>query len=66
MTKNGKFLFQTMRFFLFALFLAPSLAVSASDVVNGDFVYVQEGDGSHIQYHVSSVDYQGTPAWHIA
>ncbi|MDQ6968899.1 MAG: hypothetical protein Q9M16_00125 [Mariprofundus sp.] len=34
--------------------------------VTGDFVYMQEGDGSLLQYSVSKVDYQGTAAWLIA
>jgi len=39
---------------------------SDSAIVSGDFVYVQEGDGSLLQYHVSKVDYQGTEAWLIS
>jgi len=50
----------------------PSLSATAasinsdSAIVGGDFVYVQEGDGSLLQYHVSKVDYQGTEAWLIS
>lgn len=47
--------------------MAPWMTSSASaDVVNGDFVYVQEGDGSLLQYQVHEVDYQGVPAWRIS
>jgi len=57
------------------LCIAPSLAYSDSQqqtnsaptaVVSGDFVYMQEGDGSLLQYHVSKVDYQGTAAWLVS
>jgi len=43
-------------------------AASANSVaaVSGDFVYMQEGDGSLLEYHVSKVDYQGIEAWMIA
>ncbi len=39
---------------------------AAADVINGDFVYVQEGDGSLLQYHVHEVNFQGVPAWRIS
>ena len=35
-------------------------------VINGDFIYVQEGDGSLLHYHVHEVDFQGIPAWRIS
>jgi outer membrane protein assembly factor BamB len=50
-----------------ALFqMAPWVASSAvAAVVNGNFVYVEEGDGSLLQYHVHEVDFQGVSAWRI-
>jgi len=48
-----------------ALFTSAATA-SDSAVVSGNFVYVQEGDGSLLQYHVSKVDYQGTEAWQVS
>jgi len=52
---------------LFQFTPVPSAsAASDSAVVSGDFVYVQEGDGSLLQYHVSKVDYQGAEAWKIS
>jgi len=55
----------------FTVSLSSSAATASSSVINsnvvsGDFVYVQEGDGSLLQYHVSKVDYQGTQAWQIS
>ncbi|MBN4076677.1 hypothetical protein JYT48_00210 [Mariprofundus ferrooxydans] len=49
-------------------FSSSAHAASASSVaaVSGDFVYMQESDGSLLQYHVSKVDYQGVEAWEIA
>ena len=68
MLKNVKILFC-----VFLLQFSLGLSAHANDaelsqraVVSGDFVYVQEGDGSLLQYHVSQVDYQGTAAWLIA
>jgi hypothetical protein len=51
-----------------ALFqMAPWVASNAvAAVVNGNFVYVQEGDGSLLQYHVHEVDFQGVSAWRIS
>jgi len=51
------------------LCIAPSLSSAGSEptaVVSGDFVYMQEGDGSLLQYHVSKVDYQGVAAWLVS
>jgi len=45
---------------------ANAASESSAAAVSGDFVYMQEGDGSLLQYHVSQVDYQGTKAWLIA
>jgi len=56
-------------FCLMLLQFTPALTASAaseSAVVSGDFVYVQEGDGSLLQYHVNKVDYHGTEAWQIS
>ena len=51
-----------------ALFqMTPWVASNAvAAVVNGNFVYVQEGDGSLLQYDVHEVDYQGISAWRIS
>lgn len=60
--KNCRFLL-LLAFFQITLWVAPN-AVAA--VVNGSFIYLQEGDGSLLQYHVHEVDFQGVPAWRIS
>ncbi len=57
--------------FIIMLQLVSGMNTSAASenstaAVSGDFVYMQEGDGSLLQYHVSKVDYQGVEAWMIA
>ncbi len=51
---------------LFASASTISDSATNSAIVSGDFVYVQEGDGSLLQYHVSKVDYQGTQVWLVS
>ena len=69
MSNINSFIEKHCRLVLFlALFqMIPCLSSSAiAAVVNGNFVYVQEGDGSLLQYHVHDVDYQGVAAWRIS
>jgi len=52
--------------FAFMLVLPAFITPASAAVVSGEFVYVEEGDGSLVQYHVDAVDYQGIQAWRIA
>lgn len=55
-----------MQSVIVVLILIPLMAMSAhAGVVSGSFFYIQEGDGSLIQYHVNAVDYKGIAAWRI-
>jgi len=62
----GKYLFKCIHLMALALLLAPCVAPGAhAGVIGGSYVYMQESNGSLVQYHVDAVDYQGTPAWRI-
>ncbi|MFQ5519098.1 MAG: hypothetical protein ACE5E3_03755 [Mariprofundus sp.] len=67
MANGSRFLVKRMRLLMVALLVLPLFSMPAqASVVSGEFIYVQEGDGSFVQYHVNAVDYKGIPAWRVA
>jgi len=68
MTSSGKFLFTRLQFMALAVLVLPfmTMNVNAGVIVGGSYVYAQQANGNLVQYHVTAVDYQGTPAWRIS
>ena len=67
-TSSGKFLFVRLQLIALAVLLLPFITMhaNAAAIIGGSYVYAQQTNGNLVQYHVTAVDYQGTPAWRIA